>query len=373
MTIAVATPYMLPRRFRRGKRGRRGKGGVGVFPVLKTLGFVAGASPALCERAALEVVNNTFGEAKESFRRDGVAISAKRLRTIATKFCRAAIEERRKRVEEFMSGDIKPAVSPLKGKRVAVTVDGGRLRIRTPKRRGGKRFHTNWQEPKVFTIYELDEKGRKKRRGLVRCDGTITGHEPMIEMLAVELAALGAAEADEVVFIADGAPWIWNHIDTLLVLAGIDFDKATRILDFYHAAEHLKVIAEELYASQVPQSRWFNKMRRLLKTRAPVVFMDELANSIGDKKGETLEREFNYFITYQHMINFRSFKQRRLPIGSGVIESSIRRVVNLRLKGAGMFWLHENAEGFLHLRCQLKAGAWDEFFRQTLERLASNE
>lgn len=364
---------MLPRLFRRGKRGRRGKGGVGVFPALRALGFIAGASPALCERAALEIVNNTFDEARESFRRDGVAISVKRLRTIATKFCRAALEERGKRVKEFMSGEGKPAASPLKGRRVAVTVDGGRIRIRTPKRRGGKRFDANWQEPKVFTIYELDEEGRKKKHGVVRCDGTITGYEPMIEMLAVELAGLGAAEADEVIVIADGAPWIWNHIDALLAIAGIDFDKVVRILDFFHAAEHLKVIAEALYASRIPQTRWFNKMRKLLKTRSPTVFMDELANSIGNKRGETLEREFEYFATYRHMINYRSFKQRKLPIGSGVIESSIRRVVNLRLKGAGMFWLHENAEGLLHLRCQLKAGEWDEFFSQTLERLAANE
>lgn len=39
-----------------------------------------------------------------------------------------------------------------------------------------------------------------------------------------------------------------------------------------------------------------------------------------------------------------------LPVGSGAIESSIRRVINLRLKGNGIFWKEENAESMLQLR-----------------------
>ena len=50
-----------------------------------------------------------------------------------------------------------------------------------------------------------------------------------------------------------------------------------------------------------------------------------------------------------------------LPIGSGAIESLIRQVVNLRLKGNGKFWLPENAEIILHGRCQWAAGQWDQF------------
>ena len=377
-TVTVSTPYMLPkkkgkRRGRGRQRGRRGKGGVGVFPVLIILGVIAGATPALCERATLGIVNNTFNEAEDALRREGVPISAKRLRTISMKFSQAALAERSKRLEAFKRGEIRNTTSVLKGKRVAVTIDGGRLRIRSSIGKRGKRFHTDWREPKVFTIYELDEHGRKKRRGIVRCDGTIDGPEPMIELLAVELAVLGAAEADKVVVIADGAPWIWNHLDTLFALAGIDPSRVTKILDFYHAAEHLKTIAEHLYKSQIPQTRWFNKMRTLLKTRAPAVFMEELTQSIGGKKGADLKRELNYFETNQSRINYRSFKAGKLPIGSGVIESTIRRVVNLRLKGAGMFWIKDNAEGLLHLRCQLKAGTWDEFFCRTLESLATAE
>ncbi|MBG1265975.1 ISLre2 family transposase, partial [Nostoc sp. WHI] len=43
------------------------------------------------------------------------------------------------------------------------------------------------------------------------------------------------------------------------------------------------------------------------------------------------------------------------------IESLIRQVVNLRIKGNSKFWLKDNAEIILHLRCQWIAGSWDNF------------
>ena len=48
-----------------------------------------------------------------------------------------------------------------------------------------------------------------------------------------------------------------------------------------------------------------------------------------------------------------------LPIGSGAMESAVRRVVNLRLKGASMYWLNEKAEAMLLLRSFYKSGRWD--------------
>lgn len=48
-----------------------------------------------------------------------------------------------------------------------------------------------------------------------------------------------------------------------------------------------------------------------------------------------------------------------LPIGSGGIESAVRRVVNLRLKGPSIYWKRENAEAMLFLRSYYKAGRWN--------------
>jgi hypothetical protein len=53
-----------------------------------------------------------------------------------------------------------------------------------------------------------------------------------------------------------------------------------------------------------------------------------------------------------------------IPLGSGAIESGIRRVINRRMKNNGMYWLEENAEIMLQLRCQVISERWDENMRR---------
>ena len=69
--------------------------------------------------------------------------------------------------------------------------------------------------------------------------------------------------------------------------------------------------------------------------------------------------EKNYFIRNQHRMRYHEISEHRLPIGSGAMESAIRRVVNLRMKGAGIYWLKKTAEAMLMLRCYYKAGQWN--------------
>jgi hypothetical protein len=59
-------------------------------------------------------------------------------------------------------------------------------------------------------------------------------------------------------------------------------------------------------------------------------------------------------------LKYVDFRQRGLPLGSGAIESSIRRVINLRLKGNGKFWLEAHAEEMLQPRALVIIGRWDE-------------
>lgn len=65
------------------------------------------------------------------------------------------------------------------------------------------------------------------------------------------------------------------------------------------------------------------------------------------------------FRNTKERIKYLDFKKAGYPIGSGAIESAVRRVVNLRMKGPGIFWLPESAEAFLHIRAQLFSGRWD--------------
>ncbi len=79
-------------------------------------------------------------------------------------------------------GGCVPPGNELRGKRVAVQIDGGRVRTRRPvssRGRPGKRgkFRTDWREPKLLIIFELDEHGRMQRKSRPWIDGTLEGPE----------------------------------------------------------------------------------------------------------------------------------------------------------------------------------------------------
>ena len=71
-------------------------------------------------------------------------------------------------------------------------------------------------------------------------------------------------------------------------------------------------------------------------------------------------------------LDFARFRRRGVPLGSGAIESAIRRVINLRLKGNSISWYEENAEGMLLLRCLVLSNRWDDTFARISASLASD-
>jgi hypothetical protein len=95
--------------------------------------------------------------------------------------------------------------------------------------------------------------------------------------------------------------------------------------------------------------------------------IDDLEHSIkkavtGKAKREQAMKKFaNYFAANKERMRYSYFKEQCLPCGSGHVESAIRRVINLRLKAPGTFWLKEMAEYFLFLRSQLLSGRWEIF------------
>ena len=60
----------------------------------------------------------------------------------------------------------------------------------------------------------------------------------------------------------------------------------------------------------------------------------------------------------ENRMQYKNNLRMKLPIGSGVIESAIRRVVNLRLKSPGSFWKLDFAEKMIYLRSQILYGRW---------------
>ena len=77
-------------------------------------------------------------------------------------------------------------------------------------------------------------------------------------------------------------------------------------------------------------------------------------------RSKAIPRALGYVETHTHRMRYVTLERRQLPIGSGQVESAVRRVVNLRFKAPGSFWLETTVSGLMHLRAAFKARRWDE-------------
>jgi hypothetical protein len=379
-TVQLRTPYLARKRGkRRGRRrgvGRRGSGGSGVFPVLVCLGICWGTTPALASAVAREATDSSsYGCARESLAARGIALDVKVIRRLTMALGNGGLKVRQARIEEARQGK---TTDEFKGKKIVVGVDGGRLRSRVPRIRGRRKNETNrrgfdcpWREPKCFVIYEIDEKGRKKRTKLPMYDATLGNCDAVFEIITAELKLRGARYASLLLFLADGAEWIWDRIPDLVKELGIDPRRVFKGVDFYHAVENLEEAAELRSGwNKKKRKRWVKRMKKLLWRGKVEKVIEEIGQLCVGRNAKALRTKCKYFVDRKDLMAYAKLRKRHLPIGSGSVESAVRRIVNLRLKGCGIFWLQENSEAMLYLRAHLKAGRWDEMVRTTFTHVS---
>ncbi len=376
--LTVATPYLSEdRRPHRGRRrgvGRRGATGSGCYPVLEALGIWNRATPALLGEVACHAVRSaSFAEARQALAERGIALDKKTVRTLALHVGEEALRHRHARIEAAAQRSAR--LGEFSGRRLVLSADGGRMRMREggqsgPKgRKGHRRYRTPWREPKLVTSYVIDAHGRRDGSVPIWYDGTLGNADKAFEILTAELRLRGAAFAQEVIVIADGAPWIWNRIDDLARAVELGPEKIVRVADFYHAVEHLTAVAELRRGwNDTKKKRWVKRMRKQLKRGRIDAVIEAIRSLCRGKNAGPIATELAYFENRRELMRYDVFRKRGIPLGSGAIESAIRRIVNLRMKGPSIFWRAENAERLLHLRCYLKAGRWDELMRRVLYR-----
>ena len=142
-------------------------------------------------------------------------------------------------------------------------------------------------------------------------------------------------------------------------------EQVVQAVDFYHAVEHLTTVSNEVRWSEERRRRWVREQRHWLrKGRVGQVLdaIDRLRRSRGHSP--VIKRERNYFLNNRERMRYDQLKALHLPLGSGAVESAIRRVINLRLKGSGLFWNKDTAEEMLMLRAFYKAGRWNILKKQ---------
>lgn len=363
-TITVTTPY-FSRNCDTHKPSR------GCYPVLVLLGIHGcrpRVTPALANHVVLTVTAmGSMDEARAWLNRQGISWSVNGIRMLTYHYAARARDAQQQRKMLFKES--------AAGRRVVISVDGGRLRVRRNKRgpktnKGRIRYHTHWREPKLLIIYVIDDQGNMDRCWTPIIDGLLKDHgrapDAIFELIRYYLSSLEIDQADKVMFVADGARWIWRRVSALLSSLSLGDDQVVELVDFYHAVEHLAHVADLRRGwTKKQRGQWIRKQRkRLLNGQVDqvVTAVDALCQGRMSKKVRT---ERDYFHNNAERMKYQQVKSDKLPLGSGAIESAMRRVVNLRLKGAGIFWHEDSANALLLLRSYYKAGR-----TQDLSRLA---
>jgi hypothetical protein len=368
--LIIETPYLREdRRGRRGRRrGKRGTRGTGCYPVLEALGITDRVSPATRSEVALHVVQAaSYREAAAMLARRGLACDVSSLVHISTATAEASTRLRDAALAAALSLPVSPH-GPLAGKRVRISLDGGRVRTRRRHRgrktaQGRHGFATPWREPRVLVIDILDNQGRPDRLRLPLYDVLIGDAEAVWTLLIGYLRLLGAAYADVVEFIADGAEWIWHRVERLRTMAEIPAAKLVEVLDFYHASQYLfETIATCRTMPKAQRQALYKHLRHALRhqTNGVEVVQEALQALATPYRSKAITRALGYLETHAHRMRYGTLEVRKLPIGSGQVESAVRRVVNLRFKAPGSFWTETTVSGLMHLRAAFKAGRWDE-------------
>lgn len=335
----------------------------GLFPELCLLGIHHLCSPLLADRVALASSSlGSFEEARHMLSDYGCDLDIKTIIRITKALSKHARSGYRNLPLQNLQS------SGLQRRKVVVSLDGGRLRIRKTKRgpktqKGRNRYSTAWREPKLLIIYVSSPDGRIDKGILPLIDGTLEGPDAIFALLYRHLCLLNLSEADHLLFVADGATWIWERVRLLRLLFQLKEISLSisELIDFYHAAQHLYEFSSLKRGwSHKERQRWVHKQKKALKSGKIGDVISSMKSAMKGSKSKILRRELNYFIKNRHRFGYDEVKMLGLPIGSGAIESAIRRVINLRLKSPCLYWTEETAEEMIYLRSYYKSGRWSE-------------
>jgi len=147
----------------------------------------------------------------------------------------------------------------------------------------------------------------------------------------------GAAKTQSISFVSDGAVWIWDRIGSIVKQAGIpDSVKIHEVLDNCHAVHHVSLALSALGISDEDRNPLYRELRTHLRNGQWRSVVEELEMlSTENQEYPRIQTEVSYLRHHGEAghLAYPAFRGHGLPLGSGAIESRIRRVINLRLKG----------------------------------------
>jgi hypothetical protein len=221
-------------------------------------------------------------------------------------------------------------------------------------------LHGVWAEVRTLVVGEVQPPKEEHGEQVVHTQNLSyfsrkVNAETFDRLALVEIHRRGIENAKEVAAVMDGAEWEQGFTEH-------HCSKATRILDFPHAAEHISPIGAYLLGENTPETRaWLDERLHKLKHSGPEDLLVEFRElQLQHPDAQEIASNLAYLEKRKQQMRYPSFQAQGWPIGSGMVESGNKLVVEVRLKGAGMHWAEQNVNPLLAIRNILCSDRWKE-------------
>jgi len=221
-----------------------------------------------------------------------------------------------------------------------------------------------WREVKVGVFFrgENHTRSSSSQRGLIseaRYTAMVGPQEEFKEKMRAAWQVENAIPAEQVIWLSDGAPENW-------LLAGLLCPRATQILDWCHAVEAAMRCGRILLGeNDVCLSLWKQTFEHVLATDNVEWALAELRDcrslAVTEQQQNAIEDLLRYYETNKHRMTYATFRQRGWLIGSGVVESAHRHVIQARMKKAGQHWSERGARQMARLRAAFRTAGPQRF------------
>ena len=211
-----------------------------------------------------------------------------------------------------------------------------------------------WAEVRTLAIGEVEQDGEQTRTSKLSYFSRMSDATTFIDLSEGETQQRQVLQAEQVAVVVDGAVWLQSWTD-------VHRPDAVRILDFPHAAQRISAILESVcQAGHCLPPDALARSLHLLKHRGPRPVLRWLrALTRGLLTVGTLREDLAYLHKREAVMQYPAYRAAGWPIGSGMVESANKLVMQARLKGPGMHWGPAHVNPMLALRTTVANDRWD--------------
>jgi Uncharacterised protein family (UPF0236) len=328
----------------------------GRFPLDQALGLVHSFSPALVRLAARSAAKEGYESASDDLlAQAGVSLDGRQIQRLVN-LVAPALATQLEKGSDPQTDPIPILYAEVDGTGVPMVAE--ELAGRSGKQKDGSAKTREVKLGAIFTQTKTDEEGLPMRdHASTTYVGSFESAPDFGSRIRAEGLRRGLGRAAKVVFIGDGAAWIWE-------LARVNFPAAILILDLYHALERLHTLCAGLYGADNPwaarRAHTWTAMLKNDQIGEVIAALRRRRNDLGPPPDDPLEKQIAYFERYQDKMLYKTYRDQGLFYSSGVVEGGCKSVIGQRLKESGMFWTEAGATSVLRLRLALKSNRWDE-------------